>query len=114
MRISDWSSDVCSSDLLVGDRDERLDVARLAVALQIGVSARQRPRRPGHIGMIALRPLVDMAKAVPRPDRPDQESEQIGRASGRERGCKYVEIPGVVGSLKKKQQQANNKRNRKQ
>src|SRR3546814_19780575 len=29
-------------------------------------------------------------------------SSQIGRASGRERGCQYVQIPGVAGSLKKK------------
>src|SRR3546814_12332959 len=34
MRISDWSSDVCSSDLLVADRDEhamQLDIADVVV-----------------------------------------------------------------------------------
>src|SRR3546814_8866995 len=94
MRISDWSSDVCSSDLRmrlahrlvfagvaadarpVGHRDERLDMARLAIALQIGVRARQRPRQPRLVGVKALRPLVDAAIAVPRPARPDQKGEQ--------------------------------------
>src|SRR3546814_17179882 len=32
--------------------------------------------------------------------RPAQE--KIGRAAGRERGCQYVETPGVARSLKKK------------
>src|SRR3546814_6923440 len=65
MRISDWSSDVCSSDLRV----EQLELARRAVAIAIkdveGLVVEQAPA-------IAL-PVV-----------------QIGRASCRERVCQYV------------------------
>src|SRR3546814_6275441 len=33
MRISDWSSDVCSSDLQTGELDRAIEVARRAVRL---------------------------------------------------------------------------------
>src|SRR3546814_14535936 len=38
---------------------------------------------------------VDLARTVNR-------APEIGRASGRERGCQYVESAGVSGPLKKK------------
>src|SRR3546814_8935526 len=82
MRISDWSSDVCSSDLPVGamevirddalvgldDVEQEITVAdpRQLVLLLIG-------REAGHVIGIA------------RFDR-----QQIGRASCRERVCQYV------------------------
>src|SRR3546814_4252205 len=89
MRISDWSSDVCSSDLIQRQRGRRLgqrdlgpgteDDARsdhpLDPALdgaggQIYVSAQLRIGEPGVILQ--------------------QEEDQIGRASCRERVCQYV------------------------
>src|SRR3546814_12368371 len=35
MRISDWSSDVCSSDLFEQDRDQALDDVRVGIAAQM-------------------------------------------------------------------------------
>src|SRR3546814_10233921 len=45
MRISDWSSDVCSSDLL-GGRDRSDDAEQRAHALEEGGQAGDRARRP--------------------------------------------------------------------
>src|SRR3546814_3888545 len=45
---------VTSDARLVGHRDERFDMARLAIRLQAGVRARQRPRQPSTVGMIAV------------------------------------------------------------
>src|SRR3546814_2322903 len=77
MRISDWSSDVCSSDLrglvLVLDPD-----------LAARPFAQQRPaklRGRRHDGVNEGRRLLQLAEA----DRPE-----IGRASCRERVCQYV------------------------
>src|SRR3546814_6883542 len=75
MRISDWSSDVCSSDLDLAQHAFRrlqhhhraVDVARLA---------------DGGIDQ-------DAATRV-EPHRLGAEQPEIGRASGRERVCQYV------------------------
>src|SRR3546814_18055920 len=96
MRMSDWSSDVCSSDLGaghhaapaqglgVGDGSvaHRLLVVR-AVGRQRVANAGQRPAEPG-----------DVAGAENRPE--------IGRASCRDRGSRYVTIKVVAVALKKK------------
>src|SRR3546814_6007207 len=66
---------VTSDARLVGHRDERFDMARLAIRLQAGVRARQRPRQPSTVGMIAVGALVHLPVAVPGPDRPEQEGE---------------------------------------
>src|SRR3546814_8093200 len=54
MRISDWSSDVCSSDL-VRQRDDRLEVQHHLVALecptQIGLDVERRHRGAAHGGV---------------------------------------------------------------
>src|SRR3546814_10076098 len=89
MRISDWSSDVCSSDLIARrpvllDRHAFLAPARCGP--QPGQSAR--PQQP----------LVADAGDEVRPPARDAcrqraqalaEVEQIGRASCRERVCQY-------------------------
>src|SRR3546814_12887245 len=77
MRISDWSSDVCSSDLS----------ARWRRAL-----ARASPPR-------ADRPARGRRCRAAAPRR---RSAEIGRASCRERVCQYVSISVVAVSLKKK------------
>src|SRR3546814_4683084 len=72
MRISDWSSDVCSSDLR--ELQRRVDEARLA------------------IGRERNRPALTNANAeslVAQSFR-DSLSTKIGRASCRERVCQYV------------------------
>src|SRR3546814_9919404 len=91
MRISDWSSDVFSSDLRPGPRRRQL-------------------RRPAALRTQQLRPVAGTA-AVPRAAAEDQRRRglvelprqrrqllqaarrpvpEIGRASCRERGCQYV------------------------
>src|SRR3546814_20436873 len=97
MRISDWSSDVCSSDLrlhqrvvvdgLVGAQEDALllVVARGPVECRAEGVLRDRriAERPGVVGL----------------DR--QEYLQIGRASCRERVCQYVVISVVAVPLEK-------------
>src|SRR3546814_6102026 len=85
MRISDWSSDVCSSDLLARLLRQRLGGRRGFF----------------HQGAVALRHLVHAAHS--RVDLLEaggllargggdlgDDVREIGRASCRERGCQYV------------------------
>src|SRR3546814_15996287 len=80
MRISDWSSDVCSSDLHVADL----------------VSCSSRPTAPdagNQVCDVVRRRFLDDAMPEIEDRRPSAELLQdgeIGRASGRERVCKYV------------------------
>src|SRR3546814_5589353 len=75
MRISDWSSDVCSSDLAVG-------------GMERGMTG-YFPARAGMLAMAATLPL--MLAACNQSGRPAVvQVQQIGRASCRERVCQYV------------------------
>src|SRR3546814_1861442 len=77
MRISDWSSDVCSSDLL--DRLGKIELDSLAP-----VAERQ-------LGEIEDRRVHDKIGHVRRSDQQTPEAlREIGRASCRERVCQYV------------------------
>src|SRR3546814_15010313 len=111
MRISDWSSDVCSSDL---------DVAALAVHLQ----DLERLRHVHQRGHVAHRADIDLAARQEGDGAVEVDGEaaldaaedhtldaaalgefgfeQIGRASCRESGCPFVAISVDAGSLKKK------------
>src|SRR3546814_18901735 len=86
MRISDWSSDVCSSDLCP--------------------ARRPRPRpRPGRGRPMLFGSRSAAASALPCSSLPSScasGSDEIGRASCRERVCQYVLISVVAVSLKKK------------
>src|SRR3546814_1976718 len=75
MRISDWSSDVCSSDLLLDQARRDDDVS--AVVLRVN--------SPGGSVWASeqIRRAVDQLKA-------DGKPVEIGRASCRERVCQYV------------------------
>src|SRR3546814_11433859 len=112
MRISDWSSDVCSSDLCgvqfeaeIAGRTAPLCLranlgklpysaespeARSLARVVLGASGRLRR------GQILLTPDHDMMLegeiAPPTPRTPARiiAAAEIGRASGRERGCQYV------------------------
>src|SRR3546814_6402255 len=95
MRISDWSSDVCSSDLLIGGRIRSLDRPPDDLAsgdrdelAQVGVGDRR--WACGRRGGGGLR------------RRSGGLGGEIGRASCRERVCQYVEIPVVDGLIKQK------------
>src|SRR3546814_3548744 len=76
MRISDWSSDVCSSDL---------GCASSAKSCRARCASCGRSGRPG------TPPPVDVAHLATGPDLGlAVEMQQIGRASCRERVCQYV------------------------
>src|SRR3546814_16333941 len=106
MRISDWSSDVCSSDLAA--------TGEVISAEELG-GADTHGRKSGVVDHVAendehaltiVRDIVstlpanrtpDIALADPRPPRHPTEAlygiipqDEIGRASGRERVCQYV------------------------
>src|SRR3546814_14688720 len=105
MRISDWSSDVCSSDLLrVALIPQPIDLLPQPPSLGIGrqspyrgeqvldvgpfLQSQSLPRQP--IRLVFVRSVgvlvVDVLDTHYLPSRPPE----IGRASCRERGCQYV------------------------
>src|SRR3546814_9324127 len=109
MRISDWSSDVCSSDLAsdvdrlpeLGELRERREVVEdstLGVGGAAGADVREQRCLP--IGVLRLLGTVAeaVASAMTATGRRErsiaheaaQDDLQIGRASGRERVCQYV------------------------
>src|SRR3546814_12398212 len=110
MRISDWSSDVCSSDLLrprgLGLRGPRsggehlvehgLCLALVGLLRERELGDQALPRLGQHPLLAGREPAVTLAA-------PQVAHDQIGRASGRERLCQYVEIPVVAVTLKQKQ-----------
>src|SRR3546814_4091465 len=81
MRISDWSSDVCSSDLVAHQR--RFEVAALGQRFAVSIEASA--KRAHHLADVLAddeitdAELADLAVHV-----------EIGRASCRERVCQYV------------------------
>src|SRR3546814_3839846 len=87
MRISDWSSDVCSSDLVADDLDtlQCLDVAVHIAHLQ--------PRLVQEFGQIlghALGQRGDEGAVSSGGGLFRLGDQEIGRASCRERVCQYV------------------------
>src|SRR3546814_17985612 len=114
MRISDWSSDVCSSDLdvdlaIVGEVPQLCDLAfqlgdRLFEVEEIvhvslsstAFGAGHTPKSAGRISPFARFALPHAAK------RRWNQAAEIGRASVRERVCQYVWILVVPGVTKKK------------
>src|SRR3546814_12596867 len=120
MRISDWSSDVCSSDLdggrgpkeLTGMVDLTRDATgrvrarlldlvpgRSSKAYADWIKERDEQFRAG-VKIAALDPFAGYKKALD--DELDDATDEIGRASCRARVCLYVEISGVAGGIKKK------------
>src|SRR3546814_4278859 len=81
MRISDWSSDVCSSDLILtawrGFRQSFGDHAQMADRHAFGEQALQHAREDIERQQLRHQVLGELRR-------------QIGRASCRERVCQYV------------------------
>src|SRR3546814_10224907 len=75
MRISDWSSDVCSSDLLL----QRL---RQGMSL-LGIEGEPQEAQIKTIGSTLSDAFLSKTEAIP-------PAKKIGRASCRERVCQYV------------------------
>src|SRR3546814_18534783 len=124
MRISDWSSDVCSSDLIgAGQRArQRATFGRLARELALLGIQRRVVVPPGMDDALAidqqqmLAPCAQIERQTHRRDAsgagPETYDarvldplalqlpriEQIGRASCRDRGCQYEKIS--VGAIK--------------
>src|SRR3546814_11379650 len=92
MRISDWSSDVCSSDLGLG--------CRFALALGgrslVRLAGRSAPATKQQLVLFAQMGRGTWKTALQHP------GDQIGRASCMERVCQYVQISVVAVALKKK------------
>src|SRR3546814_13120366 len=91
VRISDWSSDVCSSDLVEGrqDQDPRLVVGGEDPPRRLEPVELRHADVHEHDRRVEARRLVDRL--------------ELGRASCRERVCLYVSISDVVASLTKNQ-----------
>src|SRR3546814_17529488 len=111
MRISDWSSDVCSSDLIevAGDRC-------VQAVIETGAQAFDQVDRLGYALALA-RHFAALHGALRLPDaiertlhhQLDQPARaEIGRASCRERVGHSGVISGIAVYLKKKKQQINN------
>src|SRR3546814_11259354 len=117
MLISDWSSDVCSSDLSACGHWLAAELERAGFAVdQLPISV---PWFEGEDCEIALgdarAPLHPQPIVIPTPGggvtgplvrvnaHGKAAAPQIGRASCRERVCQYVEISVVAVALKKKQ-----------
>src|SRR3546814_4489001 len=85
MRISDWSSDVCSSDL-----QRRLAGARTPdqADLLAGPHVERQPFDDGHLAAIAETDGLEADLAAGH--RQGLGTGQIGRASCRARVCQYV------------------------
>src|SRR3546814_14638791 len=101
MRISDWSSDVCSSDLRRLGRALEIEAAVGSLAHAVadgdiaGLAGRGRQRDADEFGGEGIE---RGGLAVQREDA----ATQIGRESCRERGCQYGKNLGVHAALKKR------------
>src|SRR3546814_14788510 len=114
MRISDWSSDVCSSDLHPNEPQHeptgtRSPVQRLrrSVISQAPLHLLAPPLSRKFSGSAQpLRHRIGIGKERgPRPQRFPRKTEPvlaIGSASGREGGCEYGKMSVAGGDLKKK------------
>src|SRR3546814_18628655 len=98
LHISDWSSDVCSSDLCPA-----LETAGLGRGLGLFIGYRRRCGKCDDGWVVSDREDIDIRALVADPDQVgaavDGEQigifhlpllQQIGRASSRERVCQYV------------------------
>src|SRR3546814_16169654 len=97
MRISDWSSDVCSSDLMGREKMRRLTALLLAAGLPFAVTAQgaaSEATRAAQAELAKRLPLDDprdeanatRGKIAENPHGLIQTADEIGRASVRERG----------------------------
>src|SRR5881628_4034866 len=95
MSVSDWSSDVCSSDLLIGPHDlagigverelrGRVDVRVLAVLARVGT-----PRVPAPRPGVARPPVQEVELGIVRADVPGRPASRLPR----------VVLPRVVARL---------------
>src|SRR3546814_20778747 len=112
MRISDWSSDVCSSDLVEGDHLDGADLIDGAHARAgDGTTGLDRQSRLRDVEVLALtrddgthlrRELCGRRGVVLRGvGDAEATTEKIGSASCRERVCEYGQVTVGADTLKK-------------
>src|SRR3546814_16031699 len=99
MRISDWSSDVCSSDLAGAKEYIPLPPDAELIAAVLAAVADD-----GHSFIFKDPKMTEMIRLADQV-APSDASIQLGRASCRERVGQYVSISVVAVSFKKKHQQ---------
>src|SRR3546814_17874661 len=123
MRISDWSSDVCSSDLqrltfrgiAVIDASQRIDaLSPIRFGEILAAGSGELAQRSDTIAMLGpeVAPRADRSWAVVQGIEGGREHHfrdagakrefEIGRASGRERACTYVWTTVVGDAMKNK------------
>src|SRR3546814_6058930 len=99
MRSSDWSSDVCSSDLDINpdhqpDADSAGDSAEAAEAAAAAPGVHSDPVWFGGADAYEISVPASVASIDVHLVRPEEQErvvvEEVGRASCRERGCAYV------------------------
>src|SRR3546814_11867246 len=104
MRISDWSSDVCSSDLFLDSLITIVqnEVAKGGAVKLTGFGTFEKAAVAARTGR---NPKTGAPIKIPSTHKPKftpgATFKEIGRASCRERVCPYVEIAVVTGALKK-------------
>src|SRR3546814_11772173 len=79
MRISDWSSDVCSSDLLIAIDDRRDVVAQISAD---HVAGRVDPDRQGAIDLTQQPPVAEKIGMIGdggKVERPRSEERRVGK-----------------------------------
>src|SRR3546814_5764422 len=87
MRISDWSSDVCSSDLITASRLVKIDIDGNVVGEP---GAFNKAGFTIHSACYMARPEVNCVVHLHTRSSIAVAAQQIGRASCRERVCPYV------------------------
>src|SRR3546814_11903740 len=106
MRISDWSSDVCSSDLYaakprsIGQPINTIKCDNRSAVI-VPTLVRVAHGSIDKFGKKRGRGDHDINEPLPTQSTPNEFAE-IGRASCRERVCQYVSISGGAVTLKKK------------
>src|SRR3546814_20003987 len=113
MRISDWSSDVCSSDLIDHGIAVEHDQVHHCRGGEVQFVEDVRCGRP-QVCVVEdapadrVRPRPEAIAALVMVDPTHLDQLENGRASCRERVCQYVEIWVAAVSLKKKQAKKKN------
>src|SRR3546814_14576973 len=108
MRISDWSSDVCSSDLSITVRLSNSRSLAKVVAPLISTpfllkgSSSERIVASTSARSMKAYSFLRLARWACHAIAVRKRQAEIGGASCRERVCQYVKIRGDAGALKKK------------
>src|SRR3546814_11932043 len=103
MRISDWSSDVCSSDLGGFEGCRQMADGEHLPEVRLRIGQLLRDRRPGRVSRADPRVVPGLRSASENLvhqsaqfAKMGERNSQIGRASCRERVCHYVSISVVA------------------